>query len=57
MVKPKQRKKRKETYGGQVRAALAEMWEIFDYPCGERPKPILGSTKRGQATFEGGNDV
>jgi len=41
MVKPKQRKKRKETYDGQVRAALAKMWEIFDYPCGQRLKPLL----------------
>ena len=40
-LRPKQRKKRKETYGGQVRAALARIWEIFDYPCGQRLKPLL----------------
>jgi hypothetical protein len=40
-LKPKQRKKRKEKYDGQVRAILAEIWEIFDYPCGQRLKPLL----------------
>lgn len=30
--RPKQRKKRKETYDGYVKAALAKIWEIFDYP-------------------------
>jgi hypothetical protein len=40
-LRPKQRKRRKETYDGQVRAALARVWEIFDYPCGQRLKPIL----------------
>ncbi len=38
---PKQRKKRKQTYDGQVTAALAEVWEIFDCPCGQRLKPVL----------------
>ena len=28
---PKQRRKSKETYDGQVKAALANVWEIFDY--------------------------
>jgi len=40
-LRPKQRKKRKETYGGQVKAVLARIWEIFDYPCGQRLKPLL----------------
>jgi len=40
-LSPKQRKKRKETYAGQVKAALAKMWEIFDCPCGQRLKPLL----------------
>jgi hypothetical protein len=40
-LKPKRRKKRKETYDGQVKAALAEIWEISDYPCGQRLKPLL----------------
>ena len=40
-LKPRQKKKRKETYDGQVRAVLAKIWEIFDYPCGQRLKPLL----------------
>ena len=40
-LRPKQRKKRKETYDGQVKAALAKIWEIFNYPCGQRLKPLL----------------
>ena len=40
-LRPKQRKKRKEKYDGQVKAALAKIWEIFDYPCGQRLKPLL----------------
>ena len=42
-LKPRQRKKRKEVYGGQVKAALVKIWEIFDCPCGQRLKPILGT--------------
>ena len=34
-------KRRKQTYDGQVTAALAKVWEIFDYPCGQRLKPLL----------------
>ena len=37
----RERKKRKETYDGQVKAALAKVWEIFDYSCGQRLKPLL----------------
>ena len=37
----KLRKKRRETYDGEVKAALAQVWEIFDYPCGQRLKPLL----------------
>jgi len=35
------RKKRKEFYDGEVKASLAKVWEIFDYPCGQRLKPLL----------------
>lgn len=35
------RKRRGEIYDGHVRAALAEVWEIFDFPCGQRLKPLL----------------
>ena len=40
-LRPKQSKKRKQTYNGQVTTALAQVWEIFDCPCGQRLKPIL----------------
>jgi hypothetical protein len=30
------RKNRKTYYGGDVIAVLAKIWEIFDYPCGQR---------------------
>jgi len=40
-IGPKERKKRKEVYDGQVKAALAKTWEIFDYPCGQRLNPLL----------------
>jgi len=40
-LRPKPRKKRKETYDGQVKAALVKVWEIFDYPCGQRLRPLL----------------
>lgn len=36
-----QRKRRKEYYNGEVKAALAKLWAIFDYPCGQRLEPIL----------------
>ncbi len=39
--KAKRRKKRQETYDGKVRAALAKIWAVFDYPCGQRLKPLL----------------
>ncbi|MFW6150977.1 MAG: hypothetical protein ACOC6A_05525, partial [Chloroflexota bacterium] len=38
---PGHRKKRTETYDGPVIAALARMWQIFDYPCGQRLKVLL----------------
>jgi len=40
-LKPKQRKKRKWTYDGWVIAALVRVWEIMDYPCGQRLEPRL----------------
>jgi len=40
-LRPKPRRKRKQTYDGQVTAPLAKVWEIFDCPCGQRLKPIL----------------
>jgi len=38
---PKERKKRKHIYNGYVKAALAKLWKIFDYPCGQRLAPLL----------------
>lgn len=38
------RKKRKAYYGGEVRTALARVWEILDYPCGQRLAPQLRET-------------
>ena len=35
------RKPRKQYYDGLVKAALAKMWKIFDYPCGQRLTPLL----------------
>ena len=35
------RKKRKESYDGDVKSVLANIWKIFDYPCGARLKPLL----------------
>lgn len=41
-VSEKRVKKRREAvYDGEVTAALAKAWEIFDYPCGQRLKPII----------------
>jgi hypothetical protein len=42
-----ERKKKKEIYDGDVKSVLADIWKIFDYPCGARLKPILiDETKR-----------
>lgn len=35
------RKARKEYYDGYVKSALARLWAIFDYPCGQRLAPLL----------------
>jgi hypothetical protein len=39
--KGEQRKLRKEYYDSYVKAALAQAWEIFDRPCGQRLEPLL----------------
>ena len=36
-----ERKRRKVIYDGYVKAALVNCWRIFDYPCGQRLKPLL----------------
>jgi hypothetical protein len=34
-------RRRKQVYDGHVRAALVRCWEIFDFPCGQRLRPLL----------------
>lgn len=41
LKKKGERKPKKEYYDGLVKAALARVWEIFDYPCGQRLEPLL----------------
>ena len=38
---PKRRGGKKVIYDGHVKAALAEVWDIFDQPCGQRLAPLL----------------
>jgi len=35
------RRRRENIYDGYVKAALTKVWEIFDYPCGQRLAPLL----------------
>jgi hypothetical protein len=39
--KKKKRGPRKRAYTREVQAALIEVWELFDYPCGQRLAPAL----------------
>src|SRR3970040_217233 len=34
-------RRRKQVYDGYVKVVLVKCWEIFDYPCGQRLKPLL----------------
>jgi len=36
-----QKKKRKQYYDNSIKPALIKMWQIFDYPCGQRLKTSL----------------
>jgi len=38
---PEDRKKKKEVYDNSVKPALARVWEIFDFPCGQRLQPMI----------------
>jgi len=40
-ARTKKRPSRKPTYIGAVLTALIKVWEIFDYPCGQRLAPAL----------------
>lgn len=35
------RRRRGRSYGAAVLSALVEVWEMFDYPCGQRLQPVL----------------
>lgn len=37
----KERRKRKPVYDGEVTSALIKIWEILDYPCGQKLETIL----------------
>ena len=42
MIKGKEKRKpRKEYYDGAVISALTKVWDIFDFPCGQRLEPLL----------------
>jgi hypothetical protein len=38
-----QRKKRAQYYDNSIKPALVRMWQIFDYPCGQRLEPLLNT--------------
>lgn len=38
-----QTKRREQYYDNSVKPALVRMWQIFDYPCGQRLEPLLKS--------------
>lgn len=35
------RRQRGRSYGAAVQSALVKVWEMFDYPCGQRLEPVL----------------
>jgi hypothetical protein len=35
------RRPRGTIYGGDVKAPLIQVWELFDFPCGQRLAPVL----------------
>jgi len=37
----RKRPPRKASYGVEVLVTLVQVWEIFDYPCGQRLQPVL----------------
>jgi len=38
---PTRRRSRRKTYGAEIKAPLARVWKIFDFPCGRRLVAIL----------------
>src|ERR1700687_1203000 len=41
-AEPGKRGPRQATYGAEVVTTMVELWEIFDYPCGQRLAPAMG---------------
>ena len=41
MKAKEEHRKREPLYDGSIISALVNIWEIFDYPCGQRLKPII----------------
>lgn len=39
--RPRLRKKRSVQYGPDVKIQLVKLWQLFDYPCGQRLQPIV----------------
>lgn len=48
----RQRKARKETYDKRFVVVLKKIWEIMDYPCGARLKPVLSEMVERLVTFK-----
>ena len=42
-TEPKKPRKRQASYGSDVKDVLSKLWAVFDHPCGQRLKPILGT--------------
>ena len=40
-VERKGKRKRKAKYGAEVKGPLVKIWELFDFPCGQRLAPVL----------------
>jgi len=40
-TEPRPRRARKPRYGYDVRGVVAQIWELFDHPCGQRLQPLL----------------
>ena len=38
---PEDRKKKTEIYDNSIKPTLVKLWEIFDYPCGQRLKTLI----------------
>jgi len=45
------RKRRKKVYGSETLAAIVQIWEFLEYPCGARLQPVLLSTAEALERF------